>query len=159
MKSHEKRQCKTPTIFLIEHLMALIPNTTVADLAENNWNSILSKSVFNFLFFCLKLLNLFRGDSPHAGRRDQRRGEAGLARQDSNWYSTCGSSQAVHKHHPHHTLTPALWATCQLLSGFFSSKANCHGRTSEKCRTKLAKCSTLGRCETRMRSNTAQYLV
>lgn len=52
MKFHEKRQCKTPIIFLIEYLMALIPNMTVADLAENNWNSILSKNVFfNFPFF------------------------------------------------------------------------------------------------------------
>lgn len=52
MKFHEKRQCRTPIIFLIEYLMALIPNMTMADLAENNWNSILSKNVFfNFPFF------------------------------------------------------------------------------------------------------------
>lgn len=162
MKSQEKRQHKTPTIFLTDYLMVLIPNISRGWPGwKQLWNSILSKSVFfNFPFFYLKLLNLFRGESPHEGRRDHRRSKAGLAGRTrrgcvtavQNCHSTCRSSQAVQKHHTN-TLTPALCVTHQLLSDLFSSKAKQHGERSEKCKTKWAKCSTPDRQEACMRNN------
>ena len=138
MKSHEKRQRKTPTIFLTEYLMVLIPNMS------HGWpgwkqlrNNILSYRVFfSFPSFCSKLPNLFRGRSPQEGWRDRRRSGAGCA--SSTQWGCVGAGQNCH---------PA----CRVLRNTAQTR-------SKKCQTELAKCSTPDRWEACMGNDTCSGL-